>query len=170
MMDPRELPVYEALKALNIPYERIEHEDARTMEDLTAVDERAGVVHCKNLFLCDRQRANFYLLLLGANKKFRTAEVSKQLGVARLSFAEPEYLLERLGLLPGAVTPMGLINDPERLVTVLVDEDLEKEEAVLVHPNVSTASIRLSVKDLFRYLNERGNRRIPVRVTSLLED
>lgn len=170
MMDPREIPVYEALSTQGIPYERIEHEDAHTMEDLTAIDEATGVLHCKNLFLCDRQRTNFYLLLLGANKKFRTAEVSKQLGVARLSFAEPEYLFERLGLLPGAVTPMGLINDPDRVVTVLVDEDLEKEEEVLVHPNVSTVSIRLLVKDLFRFLSARGNRRIPVQVTSLLED
>ena len=169
MIDPREVPVYEALDDLSIPYERIEHEDARTMEDLTAIDERAGVPHCKNLFLCDRQRTNFYLLLLSANKKFRTAEVSKQLGVARLSFAEPEYLNERLGLLPGAVTPMGLINDSERVVTVLVDEDLEREDEVLVHPNVSTASIRLPIKDLFRYLNARGNRMVRVQVTSYLE-
>lgn len=164
MTDPRELPVYEALAALNIPYERIEHGEARTMDALTEVDAAMGADHCKNLFLCNRQGTEFYLLLLGGEKKFRTAEVSKQLGVARLSFASAEKLDEYLGLEPGSVTPMGLINDRERRVTVLIDRDLRKAERIMVHPNVCTASICLSGEDLFRYLAARGNRTVDVTV------
>lgn len=164
MMDSRELPVYKALDALNIPYERMEHDEARTMKALEEVDAAAGAEHCKNLFLCNRQMTDFYLLLLGGAKKFRTAEVSKQLGVARLSFGSPEKLNEYLGLEPGSVTPMGLINDSERRVTVLIDRDLRDAQRIMVHPNVCTASICISGKDLFRFLAARGNRIVDVTI------
>lgn len=168
MIHPKEEPVYRALEALDIPYTRLEHPDVRTMEDLAEIDALAGAVHCKNLFLCNRQQTEFYLLLLGGDKKFRTAEVSKQLGVARLSFGTAELLEEHLGLTPGAVTPMGLINDHAGRVTVLVDEDLDREERIMVHPNVSTASIVLARADLQRFLDSRPNPQIRVSVTEYL--
>ena len=168
MIHPKEQAVYQALDQLGIRYRRIEHADARTMDDLTEIDAQAGAAHCKNLFLCNRQQTEFYLLLLGGDKKFRTAEVSKQLGVARLSFGTPELLEEYLGLTPGAVTPMGLVNDPTGRVTVLVERDLDKAEQILVHPNVSTASIVLARADLQRFLDSRPNRQIRVTVSEYL--
>ena len=164
MTDPRELPVYETLDALGISYERIEHGEARTMYALVEVDAAMGADHCKNLFLCNRQGTVFYLLLLGGEKKFRTAEVSKQLGVARLSFASAETLDEYLGLEPGSVTPMGLINDHEHTITVLIDRDLRNAERIMVHPNVCTASICISGEDLFKFLASRGNPVVDVTI------
>ena len=158
MIFDRERPVYEALDALSIPYTRYEHGEARTMEALASFDTEHHCLHCKNLFLCNRQGTVFYLLLLVGEKKFRTAEVSKQLGVSRLSFATPEQLKSLLGLTPGEVTPMSLVNEKEPKVIVLLDRDILKEERLLVHPNVCTASIELTTADLLKFLNSRGNR------------
>lgn len=158
MKDPRELPVYEALSALNIPYERFEHAAAMTMQDCDVFDAGRNAAHCKNLFLTNRQGTDFYLLLVVGDKPFKTKDVSRQLGVARLSFGTPEQLMDKLGLQPGAVTPMGLIHDHTRSVQVLLDRDVAKWETIIVHPNVNTASILLSTADLLRFLASRGNR------------
>lgn len=156
-MDVREQPVYDALDALNIAYRRVEHPPAHTMQDCYLVDEGLGAVHFKNLFLCNRQGTDFYLLLLVGDKPFRTKDVSKQIGVARLSFANAQQLEQYLGLTPGAVSPMGLVNDVDRRVHVLVDRDVLKQGHVIVHPNVNTASILLSSADLMRFVESRGN-------------
>lgn len=158
MPDPRELPVYAALDALCIPYERFEHGPAMTMEDCALFDAGLDAAHCKNLFLTNRQGTDFYLLLLVGDKPFKTKDVSRQLGVARLSFGAPEQLERMLGLLPGAVTPMGLVNDHDHAVHVLLDRDVVSWPRVIVHPNVNTASIVLSTPDLLRFLEARGNR------------
>lgn len=172
-MMPREMMCQErkrqalaALDALEIAYELIEHQDARTMEALEDIDRRAGARHCKNLFLCNRQQTEFYLLLMGPTKAFCTADMSRQLGVSRLSFASPELLERYLGLSPGAVSPLGLINDSKKAVTLLLDEDVGRMARVLVHPNVSTASVVLRGEDLLRFLETRGNRRVCVTVPS----
>ena len=157
MPDDRELPVYAALDALAIPYERFEHGPAMTMDDCAIFDAGRDAAHCKNLFLTNRQGTSFYLLLLVGDKPFKTKDVSRQLGVARLSFGTPGQLEAMLGLLPGAVTPMGLVNDHTRTVHVLLDRDLLAWPRVIVHPNVNTASIVLSTPDLLRFLHERGN-------------
>jgi Ala-tRNA(Pro) deacylase len=155
--DPKEVPVYEALAALNIPYERFEHDPAMTMEDCAVFDAGRDAAHCKNLFLCNRQGTQFYLLLVVGDKPFKTKDVSKQLGVARLSFGTPEQLSAMLSLTPGAVTPMGLIHDHARKVHVLLDRDVAQWETVIVHPNVNTASIVLKTAGLLRFLESRGN-------------
>ena len=120
---PREDAAYDYLDKLNITYRRVDHAPAMTMEDCIAVDEVLGVVMCKNLFLCNRQKTDFYLLLMPGDKPFRTKELSAQLGVARLSFASAEDMEEKLGLLPGAVSVMGLINDKAGAVRLLIDTD-----------------------------------------------
>jgi Ala-tRNA(Pro) deacylase len=157
MTDPKELPVYRALDELNIKYERFEHPQALTMEDCENIGKEAGAVHFKNLFLCNRQGTDFYMLLLRSDKKFRTAEVSKHLGVARLSFASSEQLFEKLQLLPGSVTPMALLNDKHREITVVVDRDILKLEKVCVHPLVSTASVALKREDLMKFIDRYGS-------------
>ena len=104
---------------------------------------------CKNLFLCNRQKTNFYLLIMPGDKPFKTKELSGQLGISRLSFGEPEYMEKYLDLLPGSVSVLGLMNDHDRKVRLLVDEDLMEEEQFGCHPCVNTSSIRFSTHDLF---------------------
>ncbi len=144
----KEMRVYDLLDTLGIPYSRVDHEAAKTMEDCLVVDETLGVAMCKNLYLCNRQKTDFYLLLMPGDKPFRTKELSGQLGVSRLSFAEAEYMEAFLDITPGAVSVMGLMNDSENRVRLLIDADLLKMEDIGCHPCVNTASIRLTMADL----------------------
>lgn len=157
LCDPRELPVYAALDALEIPYERFTHAPAMTMEDCAVFDAGRDAAHCKNLFLSNRQGTQFYLLLVVGEKPFITKDISRQIGVPRLSFGTPEQLQNTLGVLPGAVTPMGLVHACAKDVHVALDRELSGWERVIVHPNVNTASIVLKTKDLLRFLATRGN-------------
>lgn len=157
MLDSKELPVYQILNELAIPYERFEHGAAMTMADCAVVDAGKDAAHCKNLFLTNRQGTRFYLMLVVGDKPFQTKRISWALGVSRLSFGSPEQLQDVLGLTPGAVTPMGLINDEKHEVHVLLDRDVADWERIIVHPNVNTASILLKTEDLLRFLNHCGN-------------
>ena len=147
---PREDAAYDYLDKLNITYRRVDHAPAMTMEDCIAVDEVLGVVMCKNLFLCNRQKTDFYLLLMPGDKPFRTKELSAQLGVSRLSFGDAEDMERLLGLLPGAVSVMGLINDSEGRVRLLIDKDLLNTDEIGCHPCVNTSSIAFSMDDLLQ--------------------
>ena len=109
------------LDDLNIQYTCMEHAPAMTMEDCRAVDEALGVNMCKNLFLCNRQQTDFYLLLMPGDKPFKTKDLSAQLGVARLSFATAEQMERMLGVTPGSVSVLGLMNDCEGRVQLLID-------------------------------------------------
>lgn len=140
--------IYALLRSLNIPFEHTAHAPAMTMDDLTGVERELGAPFCKNLFLSNRQQTEFYLLLIREDKRFRTAEVSKKLGVSRLSFGGEERLFELLGVHPGAITPMGLVFDPERRVHLLMDRDLLALPRMCVHPCVNTESLVLSMSDL----------------------
>jgi Ala-tRNA(Pro) deacylase len=145
----KEIRVYDLLDSLNISYERVDHEPADTMEDCAKVDEvLKPAVICKNLFLCNTQKTNFYLLMIRDDKKFKTKEISKQINSARLSFAPPEYMEEYLDIKPGAVSVMGLMNDRENHVKLLIDEDVLKEEYFGCHPCVNTSSLRLKMSDM----------------------
>lgn len=144
----REIRVYDLLDELGIEYERLDHEAAMTMEACLAVDQALQVNMCKNLFLCNRQKTNFYLLMMPGDKVFKTKELSAQIGSARLSFATEEYMLEFLDIHPGAVSVMGLMNDKENKVQLLIDEDVLSEEYVGCHPCVNTASLKIKTKDV----------------------
>jgi len=146
--EAREVRTYDFLDQLHIEYERVEHEAAETMEACLAVDEALGTKMCKNLFLCNRQGTAFYLLLMPGDKPFRTKELSAQIGSARLSFASPENMEKYLDIHPGAVSVMGLMNDTEREVTLLIDEDLLRDDFIGRHPCVNTASLKISTKDI----------------------
>ena len=147
--EERELRVYELLDSLNIEYERCDHAPAVTMEDCEAVDIAMGVRMCKNLFLCNRQKTDFYLLLIPADKPFKTKELSAQLGVSRLSFASAEDMERLLDIKPGAVSVLGLMNDKACEVRLLVDEDLLPCEYFGAHPCVNTSSLKFKTTDLF---------------------
>lgn len=144
----REMEVYRLLKSLEIPFQRMDHEPMATIEACRGVDEILGIHMCKNLFLCNSQKTVFYLLLMPGEKKFKTKELSKQIGSARLSFAPEEFMEEYLHISPGAVSVMGLMNDKENHVNLLIDEDVLKEDFLGCHPCVNTASLRLRTKDV----------------------
>ncbi|MBQ8357613.1 MAG: prolyl-tRNA synthetase associated domain-containing protein [Clostridia bacterium] len=147
---PREDAAYDYLDKLNIAYRRVDHEAAMTMEDCEAIDRILGVRMCKNLFLCNRQKTDFCLLLMPGDKPFRTKELSAQLGVARLSFGSAEDMEAKLGLLPGSVSVMGLINDTEGAVCLLIDKDLLDDVEIGCHPCMNTSSIAFSMEDLLQ--------------------
>lgn len=146
----KEIRTYDLLDELGIEYERVDHEEANTMEACAAIDEvLAPAVICKNLFLCNTQQTKFYLLMIKEDKKFKTKEISKQINSARLSFAPAEYMEKFLDITPGSVSVMGLMNDKENQVQLLVDEDVLKGEYFGCHPCINTSSLRLKVIDVF---------------------
>ena len=162
---PRELRTYDLLDRLGIEYRRADHEPATTMEACNAIDAALEVVMCKNLFLCNRQKTSFYLLLMPGDKKFKTKELSHQIGSARLSFADAEDMLKYLDIEPGAVSVMGLMNDTGHQVQLLIDEDILKDEYLGCHPCVCTSSLKLKMKDLLeRYLPAVGHEYRTVRL------
>ena len=143
-----ELDTYAWLDKLSIPYETFSHPATYTMEECEAVRRAIGAHVFKNLFLCNRQKTQFYLLLLPADKPFKTKYLSNQLGCARLSFADAETMYEILHIHPGAVSPMGLMYDKNNHVRLVVDRDLLKEDRVGCHPCVNTATLHLALSDL----------------------
>ena len=146
----REIRAYKFLDALGIKYDRTDHPDrpATSMEVCAEVDRVLNVHICKNLFLCNRQQTNFYLLVMPGDKPFKTKELSKQMGISRLSFAGEEYMEKFLDIHPGSVTVLGLMNDKDHRVTLILDEDILKEEMFGCHPCENTSSIRFAVKNL----------------------
>ena len=144
----KEIRTYDLLDRLGVEYERVDHEPAMTMEVCQEIDKVLQAVICKNLFLCNRQQTNFYLLMIPDTKVFHTKDLSAQIGSARLSFAKPEYMEEFLDITPGSVSVMGLMNDKDHRVQLLIDEDVLNGEYVGCHPCINTSSIRFKVKDL----------------------
>lgn len=145
----KEIACYELLDSLGVLYDRVDHDFADTIEACEAVEQVLGEKICKNLFLCNRQKTQFYLLMMPGDKPFKTKELSSQIGSARLSFASAEDMEKYLDIQPGAVSVMGLINDTENQVKLLVDEDILKGEYLGCHPCVSTSSMRLKTSDIF---------------------
>ena len=145
---PKEQRVYAFLDSLGIDYNRVDHEPAMTMEACEEIDEVLGTSMCKNLFLSNRQETAFYLLLMPADKPFKTKDLSAQLGVARLSFGKAEYMEEYLDITPGSLSILGLMNDKKNNVQLLIDEDILSKELIGCHPCINTSSLSLTVKDM----------------------
>ncbi|WP_455125037.1 prolyl-tRNA synthetase associated domain-containing protein [Ruminococcus sp.] len=145
----KECAVYDLLERLDIPFTRADHPAAFTMEECEAVSQALHTPICKNLFLCNRQKTAFYLLLLPASKPFRTKEITAQLGCARLSFAGEEQLASLLHLTPGSATIFGLQYDTENRVQLVVDRDLLDEAYFGCHPCINTSTIRMRTSDVF---------------------
>lgn len=160
----KEIRVYDFLDSLGIDYQRIDHAPAMTMEVCKKIDEVLEAVICKNLFLCNRQETQFYLLMMPGDKPFRTKDLSAQIGSSRLSFAKPEYMEEFLDIKPGAVSVMGLMNDTKNHVQLLIDQDVLQGEWIGCHPCVNTSSLRIRTADLLeKILPATGHS--PIRVT-----
>ena len=150
----KEIRVYDFLDSLGIAYKRVDHEAAMTMEACEEIDRtlsegvEKGVAICKNLFLCNRQATDFYLLLIPGDKPFKTKYLSAQIGSSRLSFAKPEYMEQYLDITPGSVSVMGLMNDKEKKVRLLIDKDVLQDEYFACHLCINTSSLRFKTSDL----------------------
>lgn len=148
----KEIRVYDLLDTLGIEYLRVDHEAAYTMEACQEIDRLLDCMICKNLFLCNRQKTAFYLLLIPDGKVFKTKELSKQIGSSRLSFADAEDMEKFLDITPGSVSITGLMNDHENHVRLLVDEDVLNSEYFGCHPSINTSSLKVKTKDIFEKL------------------
>lgn len=139
---------FRLLSELRIPFVRVEHDVAETMEDCAAVSDALGVRICKNLFLCNRQRTAFYLLAMPEDKPFHTKDLSAQIGSSRLSFAPPEDMEHLIGCTPGSASVLGLLYDTEKQVQLLLDREVTEAEYFGCHPCKNDSSLRIATRDL----------------------
>ena len=144
----KEIRCYDLLDTLGVEFQRIDHEPAMTMEACAEVDKVLDATICKNLLLCNRQCTDFYMLMIVGDKHFKTSVFSKQIGSSRLSFAAPEYMEQFLDITPGSLSVLGLMNDKDHRVRLVIDEDILKGEYFGCHPCINTSSLRLKTSDL----------------------
>ena len=144
----KEIRCYDLLDSLSIEYNRLDHEPAMTMEICAEIDKSLGGLICKNLLLCNRQCTVFYMLMMPGDKVFKTKDLSAQIGSSRLSFADSKYMEEFLDITPGSLSILGLMNDQENRVQLLIDEEVLQSEFVGCHPCINTSSLRLNTSDL----------------------
>ena len=146
----KEIRCYDLLDNLGVEYQRVDHDAAATMEICAEIDKALGATICKNLLLCNRQCTVFYLLMLPGDKVFKTSILSKEIGSSRLSFAEPKYMEEFLDITPGSVSILGLMNDRNHRVQLLIHEDVLKGEYIGCHPCINTSSLRIRTADMVK--------------------
>ena len=144
----KETRVYNLLDRLSIAYQRVDHEAAMTMDICAGIESSLGAGICKNLLLCNRQQTDFYLLMLPGDKPFKTSILSKQIGSSRLSFAGGEYMEQFLDITPGSLSVLGLMNDHENRVRLLIDRELMQDDYIGCHPCINTTTLRLKTADL----------------------
>ena len=155
---PQEAAAFDLLEELGIPYDRVSGDPADNMEKCAAVSEVLGTPICKNLFLCNRQKTQFYLLCMGPDKPFHTKDLSRQIGSARLSFAPEEALWELLRCTPGSATILGLMNDTDHRVRLLMEREVYEAEELSCHPCICTSSLKLKTADvLTKFLPHTGH-------------
>lgn len=147
-----EKKTYELLEKLGIEFSRADHDPASTVDECGTVDRALEVEMCKNLFLCNRQKTDFYLVMMKGEKHFSSKDFAHKMGIARVSFADENYLREYLDVYPGAVTVLGLANDSEHKVKLVIDKDVAEAEYVGCHPCVNTSSLKIKSKDIFEKL------------------
>ena len=148
----KEIRCYDLLDNLGVAYQRIDHEAAMTMEACAEIDKVLDATMCKNLLLCNRQCTDFYLLLTPGSKPFKTKLLSAQIGSSRLSFASAEHMEAFLDITPGSLSILGLMNDKENRVQLLIDEDLLSEDFFGCHPCINTSSLLMKTSDVMEKL------------------
>lgn len=156
-MTSEEQAVYDYLDSLGIAYTRYEHPAVYTVEQAEAHWDRIEGTHCKNLFFRNKKGNKHYLVIVKSDKRVDIKNLGAKTGAGNLSFASERRLKEHLGLTPGAVTPFGLLNDAGAEVRVYIDKDLEDVKDINFHPNVNTATVRISNDDFKKFLHSRGN-------------
>ena len=139
---------YDLLSKLNIEFHRVDHEHAPSIEACHEVEKVLGALICKNLLLTNRQQTEVYLLMMPGEKPFKTELLAKQIGSTRLSFATEEQMERLLGVTPGSVSVLALMNDVDKQVKLIMDEDLLKDEYIGVHPCLNRSTLRLRTEDV----------------------
>lgn len=160
------MDIYEFLSAHNIAFERHDHEAVYTCEQADCLDIPGSAAKTKNLFLRDRKGRRHFLVTVGAEKTVDIKALEELLGVKGLSFASAERLEQYLGLTPGAVTILGVINDRDHAVEVVVDSGLWCRDAIQCHPLVNTSTLILSRDDIRQFLDITGHEVHVVEVPS----
>lgn len=145
---PKEMAVYDLLEQLQIPYIRLDHEVTPSIEACHDVDRLLGIELCKNLFLCNAGKNKFYLLMMPGTKQFKTKELSRQIQSSRLSFAPAEFMGKYLDITPGSVSVLGLMNDREHQVQLVIDSEVTRQEYIGCHPCINTSSLKLKTSDI----------------------
>ena len=154
---PQEMAIYDELERQGISFERVDHDHADTMEDCRKIEEVLDAKICKNLFLCNRQQTEFYLLMMPGEKPFKTKYLSAQLGCSRLSFADAGHMEEYLHTIPGSVSALELLFDAQHQVQLVIDRDLLADEFISGHPGRSTSTLQLKREDLLRFVESTGH-------------
>jgi Ala-tRNA(Pro) deacylase len=144
----KEMETYRVLESLGIQYERVDHEEASSIENLKSVEDVLGTSICKNLFLCNASKTKFYLLLMPGDKKFLTKNLSKQIGSSRLSFAEGEHMMKFLNITPGSVSILCLMNDKQLSVSLVIDKENAEQEYLGCHPLINTSTLKVKTLDI----------------------
>ncbi len=161
----KEMASFEILEKLDIPYAAIDHEAAATVEDCFEIEAVLGVDICKNLFLRNQSKTEFYLLVMPGAKRFITKDVSKQIGTSRLSFAEAEFMEKYLNITPGSVSILGLMNDVEKKVHLLIDREIAQAEYIGCHPCINTSSMKIKMSDILeKFLPYTGHKPLIVEL------
>ena len=166
---PAEEAVYDRLEELGIDYLRVDHDHADTMEDCRLIEAQLGARICKNLFLCNRQQTQFYLLMMRGEKPFKTKYLSAQLGCARLSFADGEHMARYLHTTPGSVSALELLFDTGGQVQLVIDRPLMEDAYISAHPGLSTSTLRLRREDLLRFVEHAGHSPVYVQLPDEME-
>jgi len=150
--------IYDYLKEHGIWHEITEHEAVFNMEELDAVELPYPDADAKNLFVRDDKRRNYYLITVKGDKRVDLKEFRKTHGTRPLTFVKPDELAAIMGLIPGAVSPFGLLNDSEKKVVFYMDIEFKRGSGLVgVHPNDNTATVWLKADDLVRIIEEHGN-------------
>lgn len=146
--DDTEENVYDILDFLDIDFIRADHSPADTIDSCSEIEKIIDAPICKNLFLTNKKNDTYCLLLMPGNKKYKASKVSHQLGTSRLSFASGEDLMRYLGISPGSVSIMGLINDKINAVTLAIDAEILENEFFGCHPCKNTSTIKIKTSDM----------------------
>jgi Ala-tRNA(Pro) deacylase len=159
----KEMETYDILEKLNIPFKRVDHYPAASSEECAEIEAVLGMEICKNLFLCNQSKTEFYLYVLPGSKKFVTREVSKQIGTSRLSFGDAAFMKELLNVTPGSVSIFGLMYDKGHKINLLLDREIVGSEFVCFHPCINTSTLRLKTSDILeKFLPYTGHRPVIV--------
>lgn len=145
-----ETKLYQILKKLNIPFERVDNDVVETMEECREIDEKLGTEIRKSLFLCNKKKTSFYLVVLPADKQLDTAAMCAKLGLPKLSFASGELMEEHLGTRPGSASIMGLINDADDYVQLIMDQEVAEAEWFGCNPGTNISHLKLKTADLLK--------------------
>ena len=145
--DARERRCYDLLERLGVTFRRADHEAAGTMEICREIEKSLGCPICKNLLLTNRQQTDFYLLLMEGDKVFKTKYLSKALGCSRLSFATDEQMEALVDITPGSLSVLGLMNDPEKKVRLVIDRPVSEQPEIGFHPCRNTSTLAVSMAD-----------------------